>query len=177
MRIRLTRLKSAGGIVAAAWFIGDKNESFYFGDVPEDLSTEVEADDYQPLPSCRFVVSGSVLKKNQFRETTISHDSPFEETGNLKWCRFTILEDNTIGFCLDMQNTRYRLVKPHRLNLTPDKSVKLAVFGYLCAAEGEIVIDGKEIEFKEVVSLTGAEIEITAGPAGAQVGVLEVEYT
>jgi hypothetical protein len=47
MRTRVVRLRCAGGDVSAAWFIGDNDESFDFGDVPEDLSTEVETDDLQ----------------------------------------------------------------------------------------------------------------------------------
>lgn len=176
MRTRVAKLASSGGVVAVAWFTGDKDESFLFGNKPEDLSVEVKEDDYRPLEACRFMVSGSVLKQNQFREDIITTDTPFHTTGNLEWCRFTILEDKTIGYCLDISNSKYRFVAPHRLNLEPNETRTFAVFGYLCPASGSISIDGRPIAAREIVTLSGTEVEITAGDEGAQVGALELEY-
>lgn len=176
MRTRVARLNSAGGTVGVAWFMGDTGESFLFGKQPEDLSTEVEADDYQPIIGCRFMASGSVIKENQFRQVTISQNSEFEETGNLDWCRFTIQEDNTIGFCLDISNPKYRFVRPHRVNLGAWETQTLGIFGYLAVASGSITVDGREVAAREIVTLTGVDVEIKAGAEGAQVGAMELEY-
>lgn len=176
MRTRVVRLRHADGDVACAWFDGNTGETFIFGKQPEDLTTEVEADDFAPINSCRFMARGSVLKTNQFREETITTTSPWETSGNLKWCRFTIQEDNTLGFCLDTMNTNHRMIGPHRLILQPNETQTLNIVGYLCTAEGNILINGEAVSDREIITLSGASISITAGPNGAQVGAIEVEH-
>lgn len=176
MRTRVARLKKVGGDVAIAWFMGDTGETFIFGSPPLDLSTEVEADDYEPLISCRFMVRGSVTKTNQFREEIITPTTPFETTGNLKWCRFTIREDDTVGFCLDTTNVNHRVIAPYRFILAPNESMTLSIVGFVVAADGTITINNEAVGDREIVTLSGTTVTIVAGPEGAQVGALEIEH-
>jgi hypothetical protein len=174
MRTRLNRLRLPDGDVAVAFFIGDTGESIIFGEQPTHV--EVEADDYVPTNDCRFMVSGSILKTNTFREDLITTSTPFQTTHNAHWSRMTIQEDGTVGYCLDTFNTNHRMLAPHRLILGPNESTTLSILGFLSVAEGDIDIDGQPIVGDEIITLSGTPVTINAGSNGAQVGAIEIEY-
>ena len=173
MRTRVHRLKGQG--VACAWFFMNQGETFVMGNEAEAAKHPFVT--AAPVKESRFVLSGKVLIEDQLTSLEMTREDRMAKVANPFAARITAAaEGESSFFCLGTVNPNHTVVDVHEWILAPNEEVTITVNGFLAVAENSVIINGDDIQIREIIRLKGNTLTMTAGPEGAVVGAIEVQF-